>query len=292
VVSAIRSNRLGRGSLGVLAVVAATTVGFAVGDALATPLLQAATIAGHSGSAAGDSDWSWHLAPGRTLEIEGVTGFIRATGTTAGDVRVHAHKHARRSDPAQVTIEVLEHADGVTLCVRYPDLPGHEPNRCEPGGHSHMSTRDNDVSVDFTVSLPPGVRLAARTVNGSIEGRGLDADAEAHTVNGSVTLETRGRAAAQTVNGSVHARMGAMGAGGSLDFRTVNGSITLELPADAGAEVSASTVNGRVESDFPVTITRTGFIGRRLSGTIGRGGPKLELSTVNGGIHLKRLGSI
>jgi hypothetical protein len=275
---------------GVLAVVAATTVGFAAGDALAAPHSSAATIAGHSGRGVMDYDWSWRLAPGRTIEIEGVNGAIRATGTTGKDVVVHAHKHARHSDPDRVTIEVLEHADGITLCVRYPDVWGSRPNTCAPHGDSHMSTHDNDVIVDFDVQVPAGVRLAARTVNGEVEARGLDADAEAHTVNGSVTLETRGRAEAATVNGSVRARLGSMGVNESLDFSTVNGSITLELPQNASAEVAARTVNGGIETDFPITIRRQGFMGgHRLHGTIGRGGPQLELSTVNGGIHLRKV---
>ena len=275
--------------LGVLAVVAATTVGFAVGDALAAPRMLAATIAGHSGGGTMDYDWSWRLAPGQTLEIEGVNGAIRATGAAGKDVVVHAAKHARRSDPDRVTIEVLEHTDGITLCVHYPDVWGSRPNTCAPHGHSHMNTHDNDVSVDFDVQVPPGVHLVARTVNGEVEAHGLDADAEAHTVNGSVTLETRGRAEASTVNGSVRARLGSTGVRESLDFSTVNGSITLELPDDANAEVTARNVNGGIETDYPITIQRAGFTGgHRLHGTIGRGGPRLDLSTVNGSIRLRK----
>ena len=272
---------------GVLAVVAATTVGFAVGDAPAAPQMVAATIAGHSGRGTTDYYWSWRLAPGQTLEIEGVNGAIRATGAAGKDVVVHARKHARRSDPDRVTVEVIEHAGGITLCVRYPDTRG-QRNECAPRGRSHMNTDNNDVAVDFDVEVPAGVHLAARTVNGEVEARGLDADAEAHTVNGSVPLETRGRAEATTVNGSVSARLGSMGVNESLDFSTVNGSITLELPNDACAEVTARNVNGGIETDFPVTVRRAGFVGHQLRGTIGRGGPQIDLSTVNGSIHLRK----
>ena len=274
---------------GALAIVAVATVGYAAGDALAAPGRSAAKIQGHSERGVMDYDWSWRLAPGQTIEIEGVNGAIRATGAAGKDVVVHARKHARHSDPDQVTIEVIEHADGVTLCVRYPDVWGRRANTCAPNGHSHMSTNDNDVVVDFDLQVPAGVRLAAHTVNGEIEARGLFADAEAHTVNGSVTLETRGRAEATTVNGSVSARLGSLGVRAPLEFTTVNGSITLELPEDANAEVTARNVNGGIETDFPMTIRRSGFVGHRLDGTLGRGGPRLELSTVNGGIRLRKV---
>jgi hypothetical protein len=51
-------------------------------------------------------------------------------------------------------------------------------------------------------------------------------------------------------------------------------------------------VNGGIETDFPITIRRAGFVGHRLNGTIGRGGPRLELSTVNGSIHLRKVRSL
>jgi DUF4097 and DUF4098 domain-containing protein YvlB len=74
---------------------------------------------------------------------------------------------------------------------------------------------------------------------------------------------------------------------GEAEFATVNGSITLELPAGAAAEVDARTVNGRIETDFPLEVS--GRISRRrLRGTIGGGGRKLSLETVNGGIHLEK----
>jgi hypothetical protein len=280
-------------SFGALAVVAAATVGFAVGDALATPGKVAATIAGRSASGTMDFHQTWSLAPGKTLEIEGVNGAIHASGTTDKVVEVSARKHAERSDPDEVTIEVLEHAGGVTLCVRYPDVRGNR-NTCEPGGHSHMHLDDNDVVVDFEVRVPAGVRFVGRTVNGSVTATGLTADAEGHTVNGAVTLETKGRAEARTVNGAVRARLGRLGGAGPVSFRTVNGSITVELPEGAGAEVRAQTLHGEIETDFPVTVThvKRRFVGDKLEGTIGKGGPLLELETVNGSIRVRRAGSI
>ena len=49
----------------------------------------------------------------------------------------------------------------------------------------------------------------------------------------------------------------------------------------------AATVNGGIESDFPLTVTGR-FGPRRVSGTIGGGGRDLRLETVNGGIHIRQ----
>ena len=100
-----------------------------------------------------------------------------------------AVKKGRKSDPAQVKVEVVEHAGGVTLCAVYPAPDGRE-NTCAPGKGGRMNVRDNDVNVEFHVKVPAGVRFVGRTVNGGISGSGLTADAEAETVNGGVDLDS------------------------------------------------------------------------------------------------------
>ena len=230
-------------------------------------------------------EWSGRIAPGKSIEIKGVNGGIFVEAGTGSEVEVTARKRARRSDPDAVTIEVVEHADGVTLCAVYPTPRGERQNTCGPGERGHMNTKNNDVEVEFTVRVPAGVHFIGRTVNGSIEARGLKADVEAHTVNGSIGVSTRGVARASTVNGSIDAEMGAAASEG-LEFETVNGGITLTVPAGTGAEVHASTVNGDIATDFPLTV-RGKFSRRSITGTIGRGGPQLNMSTVNGDIRLR-----
>jgi DUF4097 and DUF4098 domain-containing protein YvlB len=100
-------------------------------------------------------------------------------------------------------------------------------------------------------------------------------------------VEASGHTVARTVNGSIEARMGRADWSGEAEFATVNGSIKLELPADTGAEVEARTVNGDIETDFPLEV-RGKISRKRLSGTIGGGGRRLSLETVNGSIHLQK----
>jgi DUF4097 and DUF4098 domain-containing protein YvlB len=46
-------------------------------------------------------------------------------------------------------------------------------------------------------------------------------------------------------------------------------------------------VNGGIESDFPITV-RGRWGPRSMTGTIGSGGRRLELETVNGAIQIRR----
>lgn len=233
-----------------------------------------------------DFQWRGRVAAGKTVEIKGVNGAIEASLASGDEAEVTATKRGRRSDPESVRVEVVEHADGVTICAVYPDVEGRR-NECRPGSGGRMSTRDNDVNVHFTVKVPRGVGFSPRTVNGEVEAMGLEGDVNATTVNGSIQLSTSGRAEAQTVNGSIRASAGRADWAGDAEFKTVNGSITVTLPASTGAEVRAATVNGEIETDFPLTVS--GRVSRRhLSGTIGGGGRRLELETVNGSIHLRK----
>jgi DUF4097 and DUF4098 domain-containing protein YvlB len=233
-------------------------------------------------------NWRGQLAAGRVIEVKGVNGNVRAEGTNGGAVEVVATKRARTSDPESVRVEVLEHADGVTICAVYPTPSNAKrQNSCEAGDSWHSSTNKNDVQVDFTVRVPAGVRFSGRTVNGEVEARNIRADVKAYTVNGGVDVSTTGLARASTVNGSINVSMGRADWNGELEFETVNGTIDLRFPEGLSADVRAETLNGNITTEFPLTVQ--GHVSRRrLEGVIGGGGRELRLKTVNGNVEIRR----
>ncbi len=240
-------------------------------------------------AAAQDFRWSGTIPAGKAIEIKGINGDIVAEGASGGEVVVTAEKHGHGDDPESVRIEVVKHDDGVTICAVYPDTRRNRPNVCAPKREGRLNSEDNDVSVDFQVRVPAGVRFIGRTVNGDVEASGLTADAQISTVNGEAAVSTQGQAEASTVNGGIRASMGRAGWSGTVEFHTVNGSIDVTLPADLSADVRASTVNGDISTDFPLTVTGR-FGPRRISGTIGSGGRTLDLETVNGSIAIRKGG--
>jgi DUF4097 and DUF4098 domain-containing protein YvlB len=257
------------------------------GVGILAPLALASVVLATPASAE-DFRWQGRLASGKTVEIKGISGDIEAQPAQGPDVQVVATKRGRAREADEVKIEVVEHDGGVTVCAIYPARWFGKPNECHPGSGQGGNTRSS-VEVRFEVRVPKGVRFVGRTVNGGIEAAGLPDDAEAYTVNGSVRVEAGGEARAETVNGSIRAALGRTDGQGTLSFRTVNGGITVELPATAAADVHATTVNGGIETDFPLTV-KGKWVGRRLDGTIGAGGRRLELETVNGSITLRKAG--
>ena len=232
--------------------------------------------------------WSGQLATGKTVEVRGLNGDVLARPSSGRTVEVVAVKRGDEDDPRGVDIEVIEGADGIEVCAVYPGKRGSRNSTCDNGDDDHDDWDDNDVVIDFTISVPSGVAFDGATVNGGIDVSGLSSDVSVSTVNGGIQVASTGTVEAKTVNGSIDASTGAASWSGTLDFQTVNGSIHLTLPAGAAAAVSAQTLNGDFSSDFPLTVEAGEWGPKRVSGSIGSGGGRLNLETVNGEIEIRK----
>jgi DUF4097 and DUF4098 domain-containing protein YvlB len=145
-----------------------------------------------------------------------------------------------------------------------------------------------------------------RTSNGSIHVQGLQGRLDAQTSNGPIELaDVTGDATLHTSNGHIHAQRlnGSADAGtsnGGIDLElpgrlvhdvrahTSNGGITVRLQEPLNAHVMASTSNSSIHTDFDVRMNGE-FSKRRLEGSIGNGGPMLDLSTSNGSIRILKM---
>jgi len=236
--------------------------------------------------------WSGKIPQGRWISVVNLNGTIRVTPTTGDKVEVTGTKHVRRGDPDYVHFEVRKFGGSgqdVLICALWGDN-----GDCDESGYrghgdrGNRGNRDNEVSVDFEVKVPSGVKVGVHSVNGEVRVEDVASEVEAETVNGSVVVSTAGGPVnASTVNGSVRATMGTFPLNSDLRFETVNGSVTAEFVGDINADVDLSTVNGRFSTDYPVTLS--GRIDpRRLRATLGKGGPRIHLSTVNGNVELRK----
>lgn len=235
--------------------------------------------------------WEGRIREGRWIMIRNMNGTVEVTRGTSDRVEVTASRHTRRGDPDHVRFEVKKfgtNEEDVLVCALWG-----ENSSCDE--RSYRSRNDNrgrrnphDVMVEFTVRVPKGVKVAAFSTNGEVSVDGVDSEVDAGTVNGAVLVRSSGGpVSANTVNGSVRAVMGRFNLDTDLSFSSVNGSVVAEFADDLNADVELSTVNGRFLTDFPVTIS--GRIDpRRLRATLGKGGPRIRLNTVNGNVELRK----
>jgi hypothetical protein len=215
-----------------------------------------------------ETRWHGWIPSGQVVEVNNIHGNVRAEPAIGDEIEVIATKRGT-SDPGQVTIEVIEHKGGVTICAAYPDAATGRPFECRPshgGGFRLASTSDsmtrirwdnggggdmmvNDLRVDFVVRLPKRLRFIGRTVDGDVSAHLLEQDVEAHSVLGDVNVD---------------------------------------LNSKPGAEVHAESAKGSVSSEFPLSMRCNSGHGMLASGRVGRSHRMLRLKTDVGNIHLVR----
>lgn len=233
--------------------------------------------------------WSGKIPEGRWINVRNLNGTVEVVRGTTDKVEVTASRFTKRGDPDFVRFEVRKYGPNdqdVLICALWGENSDCDEDSYRTRGDRYG--RNNEVWVEFRVRVPRGVKVGAHSVNGEVRVEDVAAEVDAESVNGSVIVSTMGGPVnARTVNGSVRASMGKFDLNSDLRFSSVNGSVVAEFSSEVNAEVDLSTVNGRFLTDFPVTIS--GRIDpRRLRATLGKGGPRIRLSTVNGNVELRK----
>jgi hypothetical protein len=234
--------------------------------------------------------WSGDMKSGSRLYAHNLNGSIKMEAGTGSKLELTTRKHWRRGNPDDVKIIVTQvgsNKGDLVICALWKGQ-----NSCDEDGYHGRKDNDNgwwgdrsDVSVDLTIKVPAGVNIEASSVNGGVDVDGATAEVIAKSVNGGVSAYSTGPVKASSVNGGVRARTGAITS--RTEFSSVNGSITLEIPADSNLDLEMRTVNGSLDSDFPLQVQ--GRINpKSIRASIGKGGPALKLSTVNGSIRLRK----
>jgi hypothetical protein len=221
------------------------------------------------------------LRPGQTLAIRDINGTVRVR--TGDRLAIRANKHADRSDPNEVAIHVENRSSGIVVCVRYPP----DANRsCDDQSQYTSHDSHNDTAVDFDVTVPHGITLDAKSVNGSVDAIN-DGPTDAASVNGNVRIEGRDVRHAASVNGSVEVHV-LDRSRGTLSAKTVNGSIDVTVPPGSGVSFEARTLTGGIHADG-ITVDHPRYgPGATARGTVGDGAFHVDAKTVNGSITLHR----
>jgi DUF4097 and DUF4098 domain-containing protein YvlB len=152
------------------------------------------------------------------------------------------------------------------------------------------STRRGEYwTVSYEIFVPHDTGLDLKAVNGGISISDVRGQIKFHTSNGGVTLSRLGgEVTGETSNGGLSVELaGSRWEGSRMDVRTSNGGVSLRVPENYSADLEASTVNGRVNVDFPVRVT--GDLSRSLKVVLGSGGPLIRAVTTNGGVNIRRL---
>jgi hypothetical protein len=215
--------------------------------------------------------WSGRVGQGKTFELRNTRGSIRAIRSEDDLVHVQAH---RTGAPGESEVDLVDTGRGVSLSVGDRD------------GRAGATTSPTDgARVDVRVRVPAGVRFAGSMGDGPIVVERLRSQVRVATITGRITVRTAGF--------DVHAN-------------TIAGDIDLELRARERAEFHGTTIDGTIESEFPLVPCSDGaalvptapFLpGPRTESTrpphivhacVGTGGCVLSATTVHGDVRLRR----
>jgi hypothetical protein len=198
-----------------------------------------------------------------------------------GSIKVHGWQNGEVLVTACLQTAAESQGDAEALAKQVTIVKG--PGAIEPEGPATDS--QHYWGVSYEVWLPNSSNVKMDAHNGSIAVDGLRGQIHFHTLNGSIKLSGVGGA---TTNGSITVDLVGSGWNGNgLKVETTNGSVRLNLPQNFSARVEASTVNGSLRTDFPITVS--GEIRHDLSFVLGSGGPDVAVHTVNGSVHIGRI---
>ena len=209
---------------------------------------------------------------GAPLIINGVNGDVEAT-SRGGVITVQGSPR---------TVEAASQHGGITVDAR--------------------TDRVNLTAISGPVRVSGAVRQRAEinSVSGAVIVAADVGEAEINAVNGAVRVAnvTGGRVEVNSVSGSVHVNGSRLrgnvsslsggvvisgSVGGALNVESHAGSVELRLPASTGAEVQVTSWSGGVQSDW-----RLRRDGGEWRGTLGRGGPAVNVTTFSGSVKITR----
>lgn len=218
------------------------------------------------------------------LIVESTNGFITVETWDRDEVKVDA-RFTARTRAYQFSPIVVENGSSLSL-----SLPQDR----------------NLTGVSWTLRVPKGLNITAKTSNGRVEilGEGykkvtaktsngrlvIDGSGEgqlyARTSNGSVDIaDWAGEVDVSTSNGNITAYLGRLESG-QYKLTSSNGRIKVFVAEDSAFDLTASTSNGRIESDLKGSWSQV-MSGRDYQGQFNKGGASLILSTSNSNIILQ-----
>lgn len=145
--------------------------------------------------------WTMTMTKGSKLDVKGLNGNIVITRSEDDRATVTMERDLGAGAPK---IELLTHSEGFTFCAIAASPNPKKPNECIPGhaGRMNMGVKAEDPGVRFKVSVPEGVEVLARLLNGDISANAGSSSLNLQTHSGNISItDTTGTYVAGTVIG-------------------------------------------------------------------------------------------
>jgi DUF4097 and DUF4098 domain-containing protein YvlB len=191
------------------------------------------------------------IAANGKLQLKNFSGKVTITGTSRGDVAVHAIRRADRDRLNHIHLEISETGSGVLI----------EANKRD----DDWRDRDNNVvETDFDIEVPADVSLDVTVFSSNVQVKDVRGSQKIKTFSGEVDLN---------------------GTWGSIDAETFSGDITVGLGNSAGGHVNFNSFSGSLQSDPPMQLHSTSR--RSFTADLGSGTNEYRFKTFSGDVRIK-----
>ena len=208
-------------------------------------------------AAAGDQketervDRTAQISAGGLLRLKNFSGHVTITGTTRGDVAIHALRRATRDRLDHIKLDIQENGSSIVIDANRKDDDWRDRN-------------DNVVETDFDIEVPADV--------------GIDVDAFSSDV---AVKDVRGQQRVKTFSGRIDL------SGGEKDIRaeTFSGDIGVTFPQGISGSIDFDSFSGSLRTDVPMTYRSSSR--RHIRADIGAGGNDYYFKTFSGDVRIR-----
>lgn len=132
-------------------------------------------------------------------------------------------------------------------------------------------------------------QVSAKSVSGDVDAQSVTGELTVNSVSGELTVisSTPDSLHANTVGGAVTLDLAGTGPT-TVKINTVSGDVAVRLPQPADTTVEAGSTNGQFSSAFEELTVGGSWGAKKLSGKLGAGTGRLQVSTVSGAISVLR----
>jgi hypothetical protein len=215
---------------------------------------------------------TYDIPKGGTFSLYNPTGNVKITQWNRDEIDVLAIKRSSRSkaDLKRVKIEVKE---GKSMMVR------------------SVYQKNANVGVNYEIKVPAGIRLERiENVTGNLEIDGVNECTDVKVITGNLTVESdSGPVKAETVTGNLKIYLNKIT--GNADYRIITGQLEIYLNPEIDASIDANVTTGSFANHGLKLMVEelSGIVNKHFQGTLGKGGNKIDLQVVTGGIGLYKL---
>ena len=196
-------------------------------------------------------DRTAQIGAGGQLRLKNFSGHVTITGTSRGDVSIHAVRRATRDRLDHIKLDIQENGSDVIIEANRRDSNWHERN-------------DNVVDTDFDIEVP------------------ADVSVDADVFSSDVTVkDVRGGQRVKTFSGAIELSGGEK----SINAETFSGDIGVRVPQGTSASIEFDSFSGDLSSSVPMVLRSSGR--RHQRAEIGAGGTDYYFKTFSGDVRIR-----